>query len=287
MLPHMKLVFSQCLVALMFLVFAPNASAVIGGLKSDLKDDDESSEEWQGIRTNLFQKRLIDTKQAVIQIDIPKRAEFGATVPVAIRAQVAQTTQRYIKKMYLVVDKNPSAIAAVYTLAPDIGQADLETRIRVNEYSHVRVIAEMNDGKLSMASKYVKVSGGCSAPPNKDAAQHKRDLGKIKWRIPDKIFANQTTPVQLQVSHPNNTGFEMDHITVMTIPPHYVSKMTVTYSGKPVISAETDFSISESPYLAFNFVPKGNGELKAEILDSKEMKFEKTAPVNVAEQSTR
>ncbi|MEY4730479.1 MAG: hypothetical protein RL020_1637 [Pseudomonadota bacterium] len=270
--------------ALLLFGFTSSAFAVIGGLKSDLKDDDESSEEWQGIRTNLFQKRSIDNKQPVILIDIPKRAEFGATVPVSIRAQTAQTAQSYIKKIYLIVDKNPSAVAAVYTLAPDIGQADLETRIRVNEYSHVRVIAEMNDGKLSMSSKYVKVSGGCSAPPNKDAAQHKRDLGKIKWRVPDKIFANQTTPVQLQVSHPNNTGFEMDHITVMTIPPHYVSKMTVTYAGKPVISAETDFSISESPYIAFNFVPKGDGELKAEILDSKEMKFEKSAPVKLAGQ---
>ncbi len=266
------------------LLVSQSAFAVIGGLKSDLKDEDESSEEWQGIRTNLFQTRLIDNKQPAVMIDIPKRAAFGATVPLSIRAQVAQTPQSYIKKMYLVVDKNPSAVAAVYTLAPDIGQADIETRIRVNEYSHVRVIAEMNDGKLSMASKYVKVSGGCSAPPNKDAAQHKRDLGKIKWRLPDKIFANQTTPVQLQVSHPNNTGFEMDHITVMTIPPHYVSKMIVTYSGKPVISAETDFSISESPYIAFNFVPKGDGELKAEILDSKEMKFEKSAPVKLAGQ---
>ncbi len=273
---------SQFILALMLMLFASSSFAVIGGLKSDLKDDDETSEEWQGIRSNLFQKRVIDNKQPAILLDIPKRAEFGATVPVAIRAQTAQTANSYIKKMYLIVDKNPSAVAAVYTLAADIGQADLETRIRVNEYSHVRVIAEMNDGKLSMVSKYVKVSGGCSAPPNKDAAQHKRDLGKIKWRVPEKIFANQTTPVQLQVSHPNNTGFEMDHITVMTIPPHYVSKMTVTYSGKPVISAETDFSISESPYIAFNFVPKGDGELKAEILDSKEMKFEKTAPVKLA-----
>jgi sulfur-oxidizing protein SoxY len=258
------------------------ALAAIGGLKSDLKDHDES-EEWQTIRTNLFQDRPIDIKQPAILVDIPKRAEFGATVPVVIRAQVGQTHKSFIKKIHLIVDKNPSPIAAVYTLAPDIGQADLETRIRVNEYSHVRVVAEMNDGKLSMDSRYVKVSGGCSAPPNKDAAQHKRDLGKIRWRIPDKIFANQTTPVQFQVSHPNNTGFEMDHITVMTIPPHYVSKVAITYAGKPVLSAETDFSISESPYIAFNFVPKGDGELKAEVLDSKEMKFEKAVPVKTSQ----
>ena len=258
------------------------ALAEIGGLKSDLKDNDVS-DEWLGIRANLFQSRAIELKEPAVRIDIPKRAEFGATVPVTIRAQLGQTAQNYIKKIYLVVDKNPSAVAAIYTLAPDIGQADLETRIRVNEYGHVRVIAEMNDGKLSMDSRYVKVSGGCSAPPNKDAAQHKADLGKMKIRLPDKVFPNQITPVQFQVSHPNNTGFEMDHVTVMTIPPHYVSKLAVSFGGKPVLSAETDFSISENPFLAFNFVPRGDGDLKVEVMDSKEMKFEKSQAVKLAQ----
>ncbi len=269
-------------VALMLalLFCAQGALAAIGGLKSDLKDDDVS-DEWVSLRANLFQSRAIDTKAPTIAVEIPRRAEFGATVPVTIRAQLGQTAQNHIKKIYLVVDKNPSPIAAVYTLAPDIGQADLETRIRVNEYSHVRVIAEMNDGRLSMDSRYVKVSGGCSAPPNKDAAQHKRDLGKMKIRVPDKMFANQITPVQFQISHPNNTGFEMDHITVMTIPPHYVSKFNVVFEGKPVISAETDFSISENPYLAFNFIPKTDGELKVEVTDSKEMHFNQVVPVKL------
>ncbi|MGB8600022.1 MAG: thiosulfate oxidation carrier complex protein SoxZ [Burkholderiales bacterium] len=51
-----------------------------------------------------------------------------------------------------------------------------------------------------------------------------------------------------------------------------------------MLSAETDFSISENPYVAFNFVPKGDGELKAEIQDSKEMKFVKSAAVKLAGQ---
>lgn len=42
------------------------------------------------------------------------------------------------------------------------GQADFETRLRVDEYSHVRVVSELSNGELHMDSRYVKVSGGCS-----------------------------------------------------------------------------------------------------------------------------
>jgi len=52
--------------------------------------------------------------------------------------------------------------------------------------------------------------------------------------------------------------------------------VNVSYAGKPVMSAELDFSISENPNLRFRFVPRGPGELKVEALDSQERRFEST-----------
>jgi len=49
-----------------------------------------------------------------------------------------------------VIDKNPSPLGAVFTLTPDSGRADIETRIRIEDYTWVRAIAEMQDGKLYM-----------------------------------------------------------------------------------------------------------------------------------------
>ncbi len=74
---------------------------------------------------------------------------------------------------------------------------------------------------------------------------------------------------------------ELDQITVMYVPPHYVSRLAVTYSGKPILTAVMDFSISEDPFLRFNFVPGTSGELKAEIMDSKELTFSHAMPVEV------
>lgn len=251
-----------------------------GGLPINTADDD-TSPEWLRIRSHLFQQRSIHDHQSLVQMEMPRRAAFGAAVPVSIKSKVLQSNESYVKKIYLVIDKNPSPLAAVYEFTPDSGLAEMETRIRVQEYSHVRVIAEMSDGQLHMDSKYAKVSGGCTQPPNRDQAKHRAELGTMKFRLLDKPVAGQTHPVQLNIRHPNNTGMELDQITVMYIPPHYVSRLAVTYSGKPILSAVMDFSISEDPYLRFNFVPGDSGELKAEIEDSKEMKFSHAMPVEV------
>jgi len=72
------------------------------------------------------------------------------------------------------------------------------------------------------------------------------------------------------VVHPNDTGFELNHVTVMYIPPHFVRTIKVTYDGEKVLDAELDFSISENPALRFNFVPHAEGLLKAEVEDSKD-----------------
>ena len=63
-------------------------------------------------------------------------------MPIAIRTRLLQSPQRYIRRLYLIVDNNPSPIAANIELTPESGRADLETRIRIEQYSYVRAVAE-------------------------------------------------------------------------------------------------------------------------------------------------
>ncbi|WP_253950437.1 thiosulfate oxidation carrier complex protein SoxZ [Methylibium sp. T29] len=56
--------------------------------------------------------------------------------------------------------------------------------------------------------------------------------------------------------------------------------ISVTYAGRPVMSADVDFTISENPSLRFYFVPRGDGELKAQVVDSSERTFESVLPVH-------
>ena len=252
--------------ALVVGLMAPAAHAAVGGLPTAVGHAD-SSPEWERLREKLFGTRTLDATSGRVQLLVPLRAAYGASVPVRIVSKIPQTPGLYVKRLYIVVDKNPSPVAAVFDLTTEVGQADLETRLRVDEYSHIRVISELSNGELLTDSRYVKVSGGCSAPPNRDQLHN---IGKTILKLPEGVRMEAPTPVDLQVVHPNDTGFELNNVTVMFIPPHFVRSIKVTYAERTIFEADLDFSIAENPAFRFNFVPHGAGELKAEVEDSKD-----------------
>lgn len=253
----------------------PDTRAAVGGLPSNAGHAD-SSPEWEHLRSKLFGNREIDSGSGRVKLIVPLRAAYGASVPVRIVSSFAQTPALHVRRMHLLVDKNPSPVAVVLDLGLEVGQADFETRLRVDEYSHVRVVAELSNGELHTDSRYVKTSGGCSAPPNRDALAL---LGKILLRVPDGVRVDAPTAADVTVVHPNDTGFELNNITVMFIPAHFVRSIKVSFDHRKVFDAELDFSVSENPTLRFNFVPHGSGELRAEVEDSKEGHFVGTLKV--------
>ena len=249
--------------------FAPaTAFAAPGGLPSATHD--ASSPEWERLASRLFPGKTLAQGQGTVQVIAPLRAAYGASVPVKVVSKLPQKPELYVRRMYLVVDKNPSQLAAVLDLTTEVGQADFETRLRVDEYSHVRVVSELSDGTLHTDSRYVKTSGGCSAPPNRDSPHL---IGKTLLKLAGEVRMDQPVPADVTVLHPNDTGFELNQQTVMFIPPHFVRSIRVSYAGRKVFDAELDFSVSENPTLRFHFVPHGKGELRADVTDTKEGQF--------------
>ena len=235
--------------------------------------DPEASAVWQKVRADLFSGSPIAGANDVLVLDTPKRAEDAAVVPLAVHAQFSQSQGRYIEKLWLIIDNNPSPIAAVFRFTPESGRADIETRVRVEQYTHIRAIVLTNDGNLHMAVNYVKASGGCSAPAGKDAAAARASLGKMRLRVDDAPATGQPALAQLMISHPNDSGLAMDQLTRTYAPPHYVRNVEVRYGGRVVMSADVDFSISENPNFRFYFIPASDKELEARVVDSKDLEF--------------
>jgi sulfur-oxidizing protein SoxY len=246
------------------------------GARAEIKtgDNPEAVAIWQKVRASLFQSRPIAAAEDMIALDVPVRAEDAAIVPISIKTRLMQSPARYIEKVYLIIDNNPSPISAVFRFTPQSGRADIETRVRIDEYTHVRAIAETNDGQLHMVTRFVKASGGCSAPPGKDAQAALATLGRMKFRIDGVATGDKPVLAQLMISHPNNSGLAMDQASRLFTPAHFVRQVNITYAGQLVMSADVDFSISENPNFRFYFLPRGDGELKAEVVDSKDQKFE-------------
>jgi sulfur-oxidizing protein SoxY len=227
------------------------------------------SEAWQQLKPLYFSDRNIEDKaNKVIALELPERVEDAAVIPVRIKSLMEQTPNHYIKTLYLIIDNNPQPVAAVFHISPTLGDIDLSTRIRMDSFSNVRVIAEMNDDSLYMKERFIIASGGCSAPSTKDGQAVLNSLGKIQIRMRSPIIGDETM-TQVLISHPNANGLQMNGNTGSYIPAFYVTEFDIRYNGELLIHAETGFSLSETPSIRFNFIPQVADSLKVKITDSK------------------
>ena len=235
-----------------------------------------------GLRHAYFGDRPITQSDDLIVLNAPKRAEDAAIVPVSIKAQIPQTEERYIRTIYLIIDKNPGPLVGTFRFTPESGRADLAFRVRVNAYSPIRAIAETNDGELTMSRRFIKATGGCSAPAGSDLDAAMARLGQIKLKTNSVPILAEPTAAQLMISHPNLSGLQMNQVTQLYAPAHFVRHVKVSFDGEEVFSAETSFGISENPSFRFFFVPESEGQLTAEVTDTKDLRFTQTLKVDSA-----
>ncbi len=95
----------------------------------------------------------VDSKD--VQVTGPDIAENGAVVPVGV-----STTQPNVSMVAILIEKNPNALAASFTL-PEGTEANVQTRVKMGQTSNVYALVKA-DGKFFMATKEIKVTlGGC------------------------------------------------------------------------------------------------------------------------------
>ena len=239
----------------------------IGANAPAFADDDP----WPDIHRDVFDNRQIIENDGVIELEAPYRAEDAAVVPLTIRIPAAAGE---VKRLTLVIDKNPAPVAASFVFGEAAGKGDrmLSTRVRVDMYSNIRAIAETADGKLHMAAKFVKASGGCSAAASKDADEALANLGKMQVRTFENAKAkDRSSPqreAQVMIRHPNFTGMQMDQLTRQFTPMKIVQEMDVTRDGERIFKMEGGISISENPNFRFTFAPGSDDTIEVTAKDS-------------------
>ena len=234
---------------------------------------------WQSFRGDVFGDRAIAEDDGVVAIEAPKRAEDAALVPITVSIDPAQAPQG-IRALTLVVDVNPSPVAATFEIGEGAGVTRIATRLRVNDYSYLRAVAETPDGKLHMSKVFIKASGGCSAPAVKNMTEAMKTMGQMKLRQFAATDTGGAEPeLQLMVRHPNNSGLQRDPLTQYYIPAHFIDTLKISQGERLLLTMEGGISISEDPNLRFDYTPKGAGVIKAEASDTKGKNFEESWPL--------
>ena len=247
--------------------------ALLTAAGANAQSVNQNEKRWPSIRDFIWDhKPTIHDGAGVIELDITKRAFDAAIVPVSMKVLVPQTDERFIKSLFLIIDNNPSPLGGWFRFDGNKNVSTLSTRIRIDEYTYVRAIVEMNDGEIYMTKRFVKASGGCSAPTPK-ASDLAMPLGRMKLKLPDTVVPGQSNTAQILIKHPNNSGLQIDNISLLHVPAHYVQKIKVTYNGSTVFDLVSDISLSSDPSIHFTFVPEKEGEMKVHVVDTENMKF--------------
>lgn len=231
---------------------------------------------WPALAPQIFPNQVLHDGSKLLTIDAPYRAEDAAVVPVALHMTLAANDPRQVRKITLVIDANPSPVAAVFTLAPQAGIDSISTRVRVDDYTNVHAVAELSDGKLYVATRYVKAAGGCSAPALKQTADA-IPIGTLRFReFPASDSAEREA--QVMVRHPNYSGMQMDQLTRLYIPADFVENLKIWQGDQLLLTVDGGISISENPAFRFSFKPTGAKTFRVEGGDSNGKHFNGSFP---------
>jgi sulfur-oxidizing protein SoxY len=234
--------------------------------------DQPSEETWNSIKGDIFKNRPILDGSGLVILDAPRRAEDSAIVPIGMRVNFAGDDKRTLQSLTLVIDENPAPVAGTFTIGPRSGVTSISTRVRVNSYSYVRLVAELSDGRLYGVKTFVKASGGCSAPAssNRDATQAM--LGQMKFRS-FRSEADTLPEAQIMLRHPQNSGLQMDQLTRLYIPPFFIENLQIWQGDDLVMAMDGGIAISEDPNIRFNYKPNGAAGFRVEAIDTSKHLF--------------
>jgi sulfur-oxidizing protein SoxY len=240
-------------------------------------EDAARAQRWQALAAAIFDGRHTEDKPGFITIDAPERAMDAALVPVTLT--LAADTP--IKGLYLVVDENPSPIAAHVVFGPAADPHSLTLRIRVDQYTNLHAVAETTDGRLIATARFIKAAGGCSAPGSETPEIALRGAGRMKLRLPDSPGAAKdgAQMADLLIRHPNFNGMQMDQVSRLYTPARYINRIDIAYNGRAVIHMDTDISLASDPAIGFAFKQDGPGTITAEVADTAHAVWHQNFPV--------
>lgn len=255
-----------------------SAAALVlsSALGAHATDDAKAREQrWTELRQSVFGDKQVERKNGFLSLDAPERAEDAALVPMDIKV----SNPDEVKGLTLIVDENPGPVAAKIDFGPAGDPGLLKLRTRVNAYTNVHAVAETRDGKLVETTKFVKASGGCSAPAGADDEEAMRGMGEMRLKIADETSLGKSAQATLMIRHPNFNGMQMDPVSRAYTPARYIKDIKVTYNDKDVFAMTSDISLSTNPVIEFGFKPEAKGQIKVVANDTSGERFEKTFDV--------
>ncbi len=224
---------------------------------------------WEYLQHEYYPDRELGVlDERFMSLEAPANTPDPAATPLTLRFGAAAVG--HIRQIRVIIDNNPSPLAATFDVADGARVAEIGLRLRIDRFTSVRAIAETTDGRFEMRSSWVNASGGCSTPPSTLTAGA---LGEIRFRpSPD------ARSLLISIRHPNNSGFQIDPRSGEPIAAHYVSHLRFSVAGHTLLQADTGISLSENPTLRIASDEPLPAPIMLEVIDSQDARYSASWP---------
>lgn len=239
-----------------------------------------ASETWDLLRPDITDEAEFLDGEALMFFQAPKAAFDAGAVPISIRQR--RNSGERITGLSIIVDENPAPLVANFELGPLIGDLYLETRVRYDQPSNVRVIAETDNNKTYMIGRFVQAAGGCVTVVGGDPLAALETMGEIRLRqfnakggMSGQSSGN-VRKAQLMIRHPNFTGMQKMPGTEEYIEPRFIDSVVVSLGEDVLFRMTGGFSISEDPSFRFSYVENGAQQLTVRATDTSGAIFQRS-----------
>ena len=238
-------------------------------------DEAERLARWKEIQKSIFGEKAIGTTDSLVKVDAPVRALDASLVPITL----TMPDKDRIAAVHLIIDDNPSPYAARIAFGPGADAGEIKLRVRVNNYTNIHAVVETKDGQLFETTKFVKASGGCSAPMGMSDEEAMKGMGDMKMKFAEGQ-PGRPQEATLMIRHPNFSGMQMNQITRDYTPARYINKVAITRGDQAVLTLDGDISIAANPVINFGLQSGVQGPIKVVASDNQNGRWEHsfTAP---------
>ncbi|QIL84065.1 quinoprotein dehydrogenase-associated SoxYZ-like carrier [Diaphorobacter sp. HDW4A] len=212
--------------------------------------DPLGSMQWPTLRKQYLGDAPVRFTDEVI-VHTPPFADDAMNVPVQIDARKLAEVGGGIKRIWVVVDRNP--VREVLDFEPMRALPMLSLRIRLEQASPVRAMVQTRNGQWHVGSVMAQAAGGgCTVPGASRAdGSWRATLNQVQARIFGNVI-DGSRRLRLRVMHPMDTGL------VAGIPAFYIDRLELRDAGGELWwRLALHEPVSENPLISFELPPEG------------------------------
>lgn len=239
------------------LAWLPRARADQPGLPAidRTEGDPLGTLQWPDLRREFIGEGAVAFSDRV-RVRVPETADDPLNVPVMVDARGLAADGVRIRLIRVVVDRNP--IRHVVDFEPLRSLPVLSLRLKLEQASPVRALAQAEDGAWHVAGAWVQAAGGgCTvAGSSRTDGSWSRTLNQVRARLFDNVIEGSRR-LRVQVMHPMDTGL------VAGIPAFHVERLALLdAAGQPWWRLALREPVSENPSLGFELPLSLSGPLR-------------------------